>query len=135
MTIIIIIIIIIISFSFLQWQILYQFSPIKQVIGIDQRFMNSLSISYVFKNLYFPIILHFFSPVQFLEQFSSPSLFATFLSNPSQPRFQSVSCTRLFLFHHVLRTTHPHYHCTSHNHFCHQAETFFYQRQPVDLLI
>ena len=28
------------------------------------------------KNLYFPILLHSFSPVQFLEQFSSPSPFA-----------------------------------------------------------
>ena len=34
--------------------------------------MCLLSISYVFKNLYFPILLHSFSPVQFLEQFPTP---------------------------------------------------------------
>ena len=33
-------------------------------------------ISYVFKNLYFPILLHSFSPVLFLKQFPSTSLFA-----------------------------------------------------------
>ena len=38
--------------------------------------MGLLSISYVFKNLYFPILLHSFSPVQFLEQFPTPSPFA-----------------------------------------------------------
>ena len=31
----------------MHWQILYQFSPIKQVITNDQRFMGLLSISYV----------------------------------------------------------------------------------------
>ena len=45
--------------------------------------MGLLSISYVFKKLYFPILLYSFSPVQFLEQFSTPStFFAFFFINP-----------------------------------------------------
>ena len=46
MLILILIIVIIIHwFSFLQWQILYQFMPIKQVIANDQRFVGLLPIS------------------------------------------------------------------------------------------
>ena len=45
------------------------------IITDDQRFMVLLSISCILKNLYFPILLHSFSPVQFLEQFPSPSSF------------------------------------------------------------
>ena len=56
-------------------QILYRFSPIKQVIRNDQRLLGLLPISYVFKNLYLAILLHYFSPVQFLEQFLTPSPF------------------------------------------------------------
>ena len=40
--------------------------------------MGLLSISYVFKNLHLPILLHSFSPVQFLVKVPSPSPFATF---------------------------------------------------------
>ena len=39
--------------------------PIKGVITSDRRLMGLLSISYVFKNQYFPILLHSFSPVPF----------------------------------------------------------------------
>ena len=60
----------------MHWQILYRFLPIKRVITNDQRFMGLLSISYVFKNLYFPILLHSFSSVKFLEKFPSPCPFA-----------------------------------------------------------
>ena len=56
-------------------QILYRFSPIKQVIRNDQRLLGLLPISYVFKNLYLAILLHYFSPLQFLEQFLTPSPF------------------------------------------------------------
>ena len=41
-------------------------------------FMGLLSISYVFKNLYHPILLHYLSSVQFLEHFPSPSPFSIF---------------------------------------------------------
>ena len=52
--------------------------------------MGLLSISYVFKKLYFPILLYSFSPDQFLEQFSTPSPFSTFFLStlPQQPRSQ-----------------------------------------------
>ena len=69
------------KFSFLHWQTLYwvyNVLPIKRVITNDQRFIDFLSISYVFKNLLFPILLDSFSPVQFLEQFPSPSPFVAF---------------------------------------------------------
>ena len=58
--------------------------------------MGLLSISYVFKKLYLPILLHSFSLVQFLEQFPSPSPFATFfsLSNPPTPFPQILSAIR-----------------------------------------
>ena len=49
------------------------FLPIERLITDDQRFMVLLSISCVLKNMYFPILLHSFSPVQFLEQFPSSS--------------------------------------------------------------
>ena len=49
--------------------------------------MGLLSIYYVFKNLQLPILLHSFSPDQFLEPFPSPSPFLTFFSPPSHPRF------------------------------------------------
>ena len=45
-----------------------------RVITNDKRFMSLLSISCVFKNLYVPILLHSFSPVQSLGQLFSPSL-------------------------------------------------------------
>ena len=60
----------------MHWQILYPFLPIQRIITNDQRFMGSLPISYVFKNLYFPILSHSFSHVQFLEHFSSLFPFA-----------------------------------------------------------
>ena len=41
----------------------------------------SISISISYKNLHLPIFLHSFSPVQFLEQFPSPS--ATFFPSPN----------------------------------------------------
>ena len=44
----------------MHWQILYRFSPIKQVI------------SYVFTNLYLPTLLHSFSPFQLLKPFPLP---------------------------------------------------------------
>ena len=47
---------------------------------MTKRLMGLLSISYVFKNLYLPIFLHIFLPAQVLEQFPSPSPFATFFS-------------------------------------------------------
>ena len=58
---------------------------------------------FVFKNLYFPILLHSFSSVQFLEQFPSPSPFATFFSfffffKSPQPRFhKSYRQSKTFL--------------------------------------
>ena len=60
----------------MHWQIVYPFLPIQRIIANDQRFMGSSPISYVFKNLYFPILSHSFSHVQFLEHFSSPFPFA-----------------------------------------------------------
>ena len=44
---------------------LYRFSPIKRDITNDQRFMDLLLISSVFKNLYLPKLFYSFSPVQF----------------------------------------------------------------------
>ena len=61
-----------INLAFFHWQMLYRFLPIMRVITKDQRFMGLLSVFYVFKNLYFPILLHSFSSNQFLEQFPSP---------------------------------------------------------------
>ena len=71
LTIIIIIIIIIIITD----RSYTNFLPIKRVITNDQRFMFLISISNVFKSLYFPILLHSFSPVQVLQEFSCPYLF------------------------------------------------------------
>ena len=55
-----------------------------------------MSISYVFKNLnnlYFPMLLHFFSSVQFSEQFSPlPHLPPFFFSNP--PNLVSTNLIR-----------------------------------------
>ena len=67
-----------INLAFCAGRFYTNFLPKKRVITNDQRFMGLLSISYVFKNLYFPILLHSFSPVQFSEQFPSPSPFAFF---------------------------------------------------------
>ena len=44
--------------------------------------LGLLSFSYVFKNLYLPILLHSSSPVHFLEPFLSPPLFTTFFLFP-----------------------------------------------------
>ena len=58
---------------------------------------------FVFKNLYFPILLHSFSSVLFLEHFPSPSAFATFFSfffffKSPQPRFhKSYRQSKTFL--------------------------------------
>ena len=78
-----------INLAFFHWQMLYRFLPIMRVITKDQRFMGLLSVFYVFKNLYFPILLH-----SFLENFPpppppppiSPHL-PLFVSNPLQTRF------------------------------------------------
>ena len=62
--------------------------------------MGLFSISYVFKKLHFPILLHSFSSVQFLEQFSSPfhPICHFFSSNIPQPRFhKSYPQSKTFL--------------------------------------
>ena len=69
----------------MHWQILYWLLPIKWVITNDQRFMGLLSISHVFKNLHFPILLHSFLSVQFLEQLPSSFPFATFVFFSKSP--------------------------------------------------
>ena len=62
--------------------------------------MGLFSISHVFKKLHFPILLHSFSSVQFLEQFSSPfhPICHFFSSNIPQPRFhKSYPQSKTFL--------------------------------------
>ena len=66
----------------MHWQILYRFSHIKQVITSDQRFMGLLSISYVFKNLFFYILSHLFSFWKLFPPPSSPPFFACSLPHP-----------------------------------------------------
>ena len=91
LTIIIIIIIIIITDRSYT-----NFLPIKRVITNDQRFMFLISISNVFKSLYFPILLHSFSPVQVLQEFPCPYLFThlPFFSLSNHPNPVSTNLIR-----------------------------------------
>ena len=62
-----------------------------------------LPISYASKNLYFPILLYSFSPVQFLEQFPFPSKFAHlpffffFIKSPQPCFHKSYPKSKTFL--------------------------------------
>ena len=97
LTIIIIIIIIIITDRSYT-----NFLPIKRVITNDQRFMFLISISNVFKSLYFPILLHSFSPVQVLQEFPCPYLFTHlpfffFIKSPQPCFHKSYPQSKTFL--------------------------------------
>ena len=64
--------------------------PIKMFIGL-------LSISFVFKNLYLPILLLSFSPVQFLEPFPFPPLSPPPSSSPHPLSHKPYPQSKTFL--------------------------------------